>query len=58
MLFVALAIGVYGYHRFEKMYFVDAFSNAAMIYPAWVLLVRFKPKLEKYLLGVTHSLVD
>jgi hypothetical protein len=31
ILLVALGIGIYGYHRFEKMSFVDAFSNAAMI---------------------------
>ena len=28
---VALGIGMYGYHRFEKMGWVDSFANAAMI---------------------------
>ncbi len=31
MLLVALFIGMYGYHRFEKMSLVDAFANASMI---------------------------
>lgn len=31
MVFVALGIGMVGYHHFEKMSWVDAFANAAMI---------------------------
>lgn len=31
VLFVALAVGVLGYHRFEGMNWIDSFGNAAMI---------------------------
>jgi hypothetical protein len=31
VLFFALALGVFGYHRFEGMTWLDAFANAAMI---------------------------
>lgn len=31
MVAVSLAIGMYGYHRFEKMRWIDAFANASMI---------------------------
>lgn len=36
LTFVGLAIGIAGYAGFEGMSFVDAFVNAAMIFPAWV----------------------
>ena len=35
LTFVGLAIGIAGYASFEGMSFVDAFVNAAMIFPAW-----------------------
>lgn len=31
VLFIALAVGVLGYHRFEGMTWIDSFGNAAMI---------------------------
>ena len=31
LIVLALGIGMWGYHRFEKMGWVDAFANAAMI---------------------------
>lgn len=31
LITVALGIGMYGYHRFEKMSWVDSFANASMI---------------------------
>ena len=31
LIAVALWVGMYGYHRFEKMGWVDAFANASMI---------------------------
>ena len=31
LIAVALLIGMYGYHRFENMSWVDSFANAAMI---------------------------
>jgi hypothetical protein len=31
LIFVALGIGMLGYHGFEKMSWIDAFANAAMI---------------------------
>jgi len=30
-IIIALSIGIFGYHHFENMSFVDAFLNAAMI---------------------------
>src|SRR6266566_8735753 len=31
LIFVALAIGMLGYHHFERMLWIDSFANAAMI---------------------------
>jgi Kef-type K+ transport system membrane component KefB len=31
LIAIALWIGMYGYHRFEKMSWVDSFANASMI---------------------------
>lgn len=31
LIFIALAIGMWGYHHFEQMSLVDSFVNAAMI---------------------------
>ncbi len=31
LIAIALYVGMYGYHHFEKMSWIDAFANAAMI---------------------------